>query len=173
MRTKTPASACAFVMLFYCLACYSPLMAQQKNRLEFKHSSFGLLNKKYFLDDKKISKSKVAELLQKENQEAYAVFKGGRTLYTVSIILYASSCAVFIYGFFDLLSNHDDLSNNGLTTMLIGLGGLVPSTIVGLIANGKFKKAAVIYSSGTSSTGRINLNFGITRSHGVGLTLSF
>src|SRR5262245_53488048 len=121
MKAPISTSVYALAMLLYSLSCSSPVMAQQKNNLVYRHSGFGLLNKKYFLNDEKISKGKVAALLEKEDPEAYKVFNTGRILSITGTVLCFPAACFFIYGMFAyVLSGFED--NGG--TFIAGVVGL-------------------------------------------------
>jgi hypothetical protein len=168
MPTKTTTLAYSF-MLLCCTLCLSAI-AQQKNRLEFRHAGLGVLNKKYFLNDVKTSNNDVGQLLEKENKEAYDMFKSARASNLIGAVIYIPSSGFFIYGLFSLFLTDFD---RGSEWMLGGLAGMTGGVILRISANRKFKKAADIYNQANPSTAKTQLSVGLTRSGRVGLTVSF
>jgi hypothetical protein len=171
MLTKTTIPALRFIILICCILFFSPVKAQQKNNLVYRHSGFGLLNKKYFLNDVKISKRNVGQLLEKENNEAYKVFKSARAQSITGTLLTLPAGVLFIVGVgsYAFAGWRDVTENPAL--LIAGIVGMSGALVLIINANGKFKRAADIYNHSNSSTGKMQLNFGLTRS-GVGLTLS-
>jgi hypothetical protein len=172
MRTKSAISAYSFAMLVCCILCFSSVKAQQKNGLDYRHSGFGLLNKKYFLDDVKMSKRSVGELLERENKEAYKVFKSARTNAITGTLLSIPSATLLMIGAGSYIFSGWGNVTEESGLLIAGIAGTTAAFILVISANRKFKKAADIYNHANSSTGKIHLSFGLTRSGGVGLTVS-
>jgi len=162
-----------FVMFICCILCFSSVHAQQKKDLVYRHGGFGLLNKKYFLNDVKITKNNVAKLLEKENEEAYMVFKAARSEAAIAIIIALPSSTLLAVGSGSYLFSGwgDTKEQPGL--LIAGVAGTTGAIILAIVANNKFKMAADIYSHTNASTWKTHLNFGLTRSGRVGLTASF
>ena len=177
MQTKTAVPAYTIIILVCCLVFFSPAAAQQKNVIEFKkpHPHALISMKRYYLNDEKISNRKIGELMERENKEAYKVFKDARTLGTIATLVAIPSTILFFeetISFAKAAIDDTFLSKSG-TLWLISVGGMICGGILHIVAHSKFKRAIKIYNSGITSTGKIQLKFGITSSGGVGLIASF
>ena len=172
MRIKATLSAYSFVMLVCCTIFSSSVNAQQKKELEYKHGGFGLCNNKYFLDDVKISKSKVAELLERENKEAYQVFKSARATTTAGYLALLPAEVLLTVGLGSYVLDGWNNVTKKPGLLIAGVVGTTGAVVLLIIGNSKFKKAANIYNNANSSTGKMHLNFGPTQSGGAGLIVS-
>lgn len=173
MNPQPTTLAYRFVILICCIVFFSPVKAQQKKELVYRHSGFGLFHKRYFLNDVKIGKHDVGQLLKRENNEAYKVFKSARVNSLIGTLI-SLPAGVFLIvggGSYIFAGWRDVTKEPGL--LIAGTVGMAGSLTLVIVAEGKFKRSASIYNNANSSISKTSLNFGLTRSGGIGLSLSF
>lgn len=175
MHTKAPLTFKTFVSIVLCLVIFSSAGAQQKNVLEYKKGSSLFSMKRYYLNGEKMSNKKIGELLEKENKEAYKVFRGAMTLKTVGLLVSITSAILFIEESMRLLGAliNNTFDSKSKALWVISVGGIICGSILGIASHSEFKRAITLYNNGVASTGKIQVNFGVTPSGGIGFTASF
>ena len=104
----------------------------------------------------------MGELLEKENKEAYKVFKSAKTTSVAGAVIAGLSGVLLIVGIGQLAASDLGDADEKSGLLIAGLVGVTGGVILAIVANSKFKKAAGIYNQSNSSTGKLNLNFGLT-----------
>ncbi|MDR1865208.1 MAG: hypothetical protein LBR08_06510 [Bacteroidales bacterium] len=134
---------------------------------------------------KKLTKNEIQARFAK-TPDALKSYKTGKDMLVAGNIGYGLGLFEAIFGVSTLASDshYDDEqgkwvnSTNPTSVTLLVLGGatLIGSAILSVVGNSKIESAVKLYNKTARSGGvssELSLNFGVTRSGGVGLTLNF
>jgi hypothetical protein len=122
---------------------------------------------------KSLSKAEIRSIML-DVPEALNSFNSGAALHTAGWILCGAGYGFLALALIDLYSS-DYTSDTWLYWDMAALGCFTATIIVDAIGNAKWRSAVNLYNSAKSNphASRTSLNFGLTRSGGIGLTLTF
>jgi len=140
----------------------------QNNKGEIYYNFWGVV--KYRSDHKKLAKEEFENLIY-STPESSKSYRSGKTWNTVGGAFSGGGGALIGYNIATLIM--DDTYNP--TTLYVGCGMVVVGTIFSSIGSSNMRTAVDIYNASVrrQQTSDISLNFGITQSGGIGLTLNF
>ena len=127
---------------------------------------------------KSLSKAEIRSIMS-DVPGALNSYNSGAALHTTSWIIYGVGCGFLTVSLIDLLATdydyYSDYSYTWLYWDVAALGCFTTALILDAVGNSKWRSAVNLYNSAKSNryTSNASLNFGLTRSGGIGFTLTF
>jgi hypothetical protein len=124
-----------------------------------------------------LSKAEIRSIMS-DVPDALNAYNSGAGLHTAGWIFTGAGYGFLAISLIDMLSTDYDSNNYSYSWLywdMAALGCFVTALVVDAIGNSKWRTAVDIYNSAKSNPHamKTSLNFGLTRSGGIGLTLTF